>query len=120
MAGMSGCRGVVQAYGAEICQSAQTGLPQAGSYPVVAGAGDLAGAPRICGRDPDGVAHLVGQGEEQCRLSLVLARTVRTVPIPGASGSTDGSAVEQDDDATFRATSVAPESDRGRSDRRLR
>jgi hypothetical protein len=40
----------------------------------VAGSGDLQGAPRLRRRDPHQIAALVGQGEEQQAVGLVLAR----------------------------------------------
>jgi len=65
-------RVVVQADEAEVRQGAEAGLSQVGGDLVVAGGGDLAGAARLRRRDPDQVAPLVGQGEEQQAVGLVL------------------------------------------------
>lgn len=68
---------VVPAGEAEVRQRPDAGLPQAGGDLDVAGNGDLRGAPRLRGRDPHQIAALVGQGEEQQAMSLVLPAAIR-------------------------------------------
>ena len=80
---------VVQADEAEVRQGAEAGLPQVGGDLVVPGGGDLTGAPWSGCGDPDQVAPLVGQGEKEQAVGLVLAGVVRPVLVPGASAGAD-------------------------------
>ena len=64
----------VQAGEPEVGQGAEPGGAQPGGEVVVAGGGDLAGGAPVSRGDPDQVACLVGEGEEQqpCFLCLPL------------------------------------------------
>ena len=55
---------LVEAEEAEIGEGAQAGGAQVGEDVVVAGGGNVVGAPGSGGRDPDQAAAFVGQGEE--------------------------------------------------------
>ena len=66
----------VQAGEAEVGEGAEPGGAQPGGEVVVAGGGDLAGGAAAGGGDPDQVACLVGEGEEQQPVFLVLAVVV--------------------------------------------
>jgi hypothetical protein len=62
----------VQAGEAEVGEGAEPGVAQAGGDAVVAGGGDLADGAAVSWGDPDQVACLVGEREEEQPVFLVL------------------------------------------------
>jgi hypothetical protein len=78
-------------------QRPESGLAQPGGDLVVPGSGDLRGAARPGRGDPDQVAPLVGQGEEEQAVDLVFPAAVRAVVLPGASVGAHQGAVDRDD-----------------------
>ncbi|MEU7838295.1 MULTISPECIES: hypothetical protein [unclassified Nonomuraea] len=69
-------------------------LREAATLPA---APDLAGTAGLGGGDPDQVAVLVGEGEEQQAVDLVFAVVVGAVGSPGAAAGTHQRAVQQHD-----------------------